>query len=165
VYAYEEDWESIDNSDDFIDLSPNHGEIALSDTDDAKYDYSKFERVIYLTEGSDVHTCVSACRPFRPVHCNNRELNLADFTVYDPILMLDFYNQDPSQCRRDCMYISVVGNALAEQCSRVDWGFCNDVKQVNIEGSDIATFFETANVSLENIHIMSSESLMSYISR
>ena len=71
-----------------------------------------------------------------------------------PILVLDFYNQNPTDCPMDAEYISVCGSLGRDQCMQSNWGFNNSMTEVDLSSSDVDEFVSASNQSLRVIGII-----------
>ncbi len=82
--------------------------------------------------------------------------------VADHVLM-DFYNQNPFGCPNRCKYISLGGGKIRKSCELRDWSLTDEVIEVDISRGDLAKFCAAIGQSLDNFHVMASESLSPYI--
>ena len=157
VFVYEEDWEGDNSEGARIILQQHHTDSAFdSDPMDTNLtcDYSAHEYTMDVESGSDLLRCIAMCQPGAPIHFNSPFIMLGENASTVPILVLDFYNQNPTDCPMDAEYISVCGSLGRDQCMQSNWGFNNSMTEVDLSSSDVDEFVSASNQSLRVIGII-----------
>jgi hypothetical protein len=83
--------------------------------------------------------------------------DISSDNIIEPLIVLDFYNQNCEAFNSEFHYISLVGDNGLDRCLRKNWGYSYEIKEVDISSSSPWLFSESTGLSFKHIYIVSTD--------
>ena len=165
IFIYKEDWTSDHDANMAINLGDDIGSDNWLHSDKrALYSYFDHEMVMDIYQAYDVNACICLSKPGSPIHSNSSMpgvVNVAETT--GTLLLLDFYNQDPSSIPHEANYISVLGDEQARECIEDDSTVVNGICSLDINTPDLSEFCRCTSQTLRGINVICRDVLLPYL--
>ena len=137
-------------------------EVGASDIDKLS-DYSMYEPVMDIMEYSSFTQIMLASSKAHPIIYRSEDLIKNTNQLKENYILLDFNNQNLIECEGRCKYIGVVNDSLKCRLDDISWSVTDRLVELSLDGTDLLTFCESTNQSLNDVNILVSQSLQHYV--
>jgi hypothetical protein len=126
-----------------------------------KCSYEKYHDYIDLACTGSLKTAIEMSSKGCAIQLDCSDISPDD--INEPLIILDFYNQNCEAFNSEFPCISLVGNNGLHRCLGKNWGYSYETKEVDISSSSLWLFSESTGLSFKNIHIVSTDIIYSYL--